>query len=690
MRRCAKARSRTVPIRQENPIGSVSGQPLDEHADLPPRPAPLPRSMLRLPFRLRRPIHLVLLTLPLLLLLAWIGWTEVRMLDQTRVRIRQDAEHAATTLAGVVSSRLQTQFTELQFAAVALLGPDADPRHPDPRVVQTLRRFMALHPSLYAFNIQSPDGNAIVWSTQGQQNHPITPGAAFTPLPGHPDFLLGQDLYARRVGTHVLTMRYPVRGPDGTVRYLVGTPYRLDQLLKPPTAQASGLPWRFTVRDTRDGSVLGVVEHGQVRFAQGTSASPATSVTVPIEGVPLAVQVSWPADLAWQDFARNSLLHWSFELGSVLLLGLTLGGIVWLLQQRERQVRLLQRMAQLQDFLAQVNQDAAQMTQEDAFLQRVCDLAITQGQLALAFVGRPNAQGVLTYPAAAGRTEYLDGLLISTDPSIPEGQGPSGRVWREGKPLFNASFTSDLLAPWRSRAQALGLQASASLLLRRQGERHALLVLYRGDDVAFNPEMQALLSQLADDVSRGLDRIAERKQLHLLDQAVQALPEGVTIADTRNALVFVNRGFVTMTGYAPEEALGRNCNFLQGPSTDPAAVQRVRDALQTHERVSVELRNVRKDGTVFWNALQIAPVRDASGEVTHFVGIQRDITAQREAQDLRDALLQNAASGILIARNRQITQVNATMAVLLGCDAADLVGHSTRILYAGVASENGK
>lgn len=117
--------------------------------------------MLRLPRRLRRPLHLALLTLPLLLMLAWVIWTEVRTLDQTRAQIRQDAQSAASNFAAVVSSRLHTQFTELQFAAVALLGPDADPRQPDPKVVQTLRRFMALHPSLYAFNIQSPDGNTI-------------------------------------------------------------------------------------------------------------------------------------------------------------------------------------------------------------------------------------------------------------------------------------------------------------------------------------------------------------------------------------------------------------------------------------------------------------------------------------------------------------------------------------------------
>jgi phosphoserine phosphatase RsbU/P len=79
--------------------------------------------------------------------------------------------------------------------------------------------------------------------------------------------------------------------------------------------------------------------------------------------------------------------------------------------------------------------------------------------------------------------------------------------------------------------------------------------------------------------------------------------------------------------------IGRNCRFLQGPLTDPDAVAAIRAALDRQRECVVEILNYRKDGTTFWNRLSITPVRDASGEVTHFIGIQSDVTARRVAEE---------------------------------------------------------
>ena len=82
-----------------------------------------------------------------------------------------------------------------------------------------------------------------------------------------------------------------------------------------------------------------------------------------------------------------------------------------------------------------------------------------------------------------------------------------------------------------------------------------------------------------------------------------------------------------------EEAAGRNCRFLQGPGTDPETIQRLRRALDEGTACSVDIRNYRKDGTPFWNRLSITPVRDADGELTHYVGVQSDITARKQAEE---------------------------------------------------------
>lgn len=95
-----------------------------------------------------------------------------------------------------------------------------------------------------------------------------------------------------------------------------------------------------------------------------------------------------------------------------------------------------------------------------------------------------------------------------------------------------------------------------------------------------------------------------------------------------NPLIFVSEEFERQTGYPPEEALGRNCRFLQGPDTDPQAVQAIRDALAAETEITIDVLNYRKDGTPFWNRLRIRPLFDEHGRCQYFVGAQNPIRAE--------------------------------------------------------------
>jgi sigma-B regulation protein RsbU (phosphoserine phosphatase) len=124
--------------------------------------------------------------------------------------------------------------------------------------------------------------------------------------------------------------------------------------------------------------------------------------------------------------------------------------------------------------------------------------------------------------------------------------------------------------------------------------------------------------------------------LALKDRALDVAAEGITIADARlpdRPLIYANEGFERMTGYPVAEVMGRNCRFLQGPDTDAAAMAEIRAALADCRSCVVEILNYRKNGTAFWNRLSITPVRNASGEVTHFIGIQSDVTARKLAEE---------------------------------------------------------
>ncbi len=117
----------------------------------------------------------------------------------------------------------------------------------------------------------------------------------------------------------------------------------------------------------------------------------------------------------------------------------------------------------------------------------------------------------------------------------------------------------------------------------------------------------------------------------MLKQAISESRDGITLADAAHpdcALVFVNPAFERMTGYAFEEAIGRNCRYLQGSDRDQEGIAVLRAAMARGEPCVVVVRNYRKDGRLFYNELSVSPVHDASGTVTHFMGIQRDVTSR--------------------------------------------------------------
>lgn len=92
-----------------------------------------------------------------------------------------------------------------------------------------------------------------------------------------------------------------------------------------------------------------------------------------------------------------------------------------------------------------------------------------------------------------------------------------------------------------------------------------------------------------------------------------------------NPMIFVSEEFERQTGYSAEEALGRNCRFLQGPETNPDAVEAIRHALRAQTRFTIDLLNYRKDGSAFVNRLRIRPIYDAGGRLLFFAGAQNPV-----------------------------------------------------------------
>lgn len=129
-------------------------------------------------------------------------------------------------------------------------------------------------------------------------------------------------------------------------------------------------------------------------------------------------------------------------------------------------------------------------------------------------------------------------------------------------------------------------------------------------------------------------------------KALQTAQQNFVVTDPSlpdNPIVYASQGFLNLTGYSLDQILGRNCRFLQGPETDPKAVECIRKAIEQGNDMSVCLLNYRVDGTTFWNQFFIAALRDASGTVTNFVGVQCKVSDQYAAQITKQQEEEDAA-----------------------------------------------
>ncbi|HEU4321584.1 MAG TPA: EAL domain-containing protein [Roseiflexaceae bacterium] len=133
-------------------------------------------------------------------------------------------------------------------------------------------------------------------------------------------------------------------------------------------------------------------------------------------------------------------------------------------------------------------------------------------------------------------------------------------------------------------------------------------------------------------------RVEER--LRLLESVVVHAQDAVLVTEAGALdrpgprIVYVNPAFTKLTGYTIEDVLGHTPRILQGPHTDPAQLQTIRRALEANTPVRAELVNYDRNGRTFWVDLSIAPVRTPEGEVTHYIAIQRDITARKLSEQL--------------------------------------------------------
>jgi PAS domain S-box-containing protein len=184
------------------------------------------------------------------------------------------------------------------------------------------------------------------------------------------------------------------------------------------------------------------------------------------------------------------------------------------------------------------------------------------------------------------------------------------------------------------------LQQSVSLLKEENDKLRSSIRQHLGDETASELLKEENLLNSANNVnsliasnSKDANKVLDDPDFSFI-KALQTAQQNFVVTDPSlpdNPIVYATQGFLNLTGYSLDQVLGRNCRFLQGPETDPKAVEKIRRAIEEGSDMSVCLLNYRVDGTTFWNQFFISALRDAAGNITNYVGVQCKVSDQYAA-----------------------------------------------------------
>ena len=316
----------------------------------------------------------------------------------------------------------------------------------------------------------------------------------------------------------------------------------------------------------------------------------------------------------------------------------SVGSDITLQHELEESLRSRNRALRAIHDCEQVISDAVD---ESSLLQGICDMVaaagyrmVWTGLLASDGSGRIVPGGITGEPQ-----HYLEHIKDALDAGERDSTTLSEAL-RTRLPSVVNRFDSDVrLARWHDEARRCGFQAKIALPLFHEEEMMGLLNVYAAEQDAFDSGEVALLMGLARRVAAAMQfhrqrsgRQAAENALYLRQRAIEASTNAMMITSAsapEYAIEYVNPAFERITGYSAAEVIGRSPHLLHRSDSEQCGIDEIRTAVREQREGNAVLRNYRKDGTLFWNDLHIAPVRDEDGVVRHFVASQYDITEMK-------------------------------------------------------------
>lgn len=311
-------------------------------------------------------------------------------------------------------------------------------------------------------------------------------------------------------------------------------------------------------------------------------------------------------------------------------------------QQVTQRTQSLERKTRLYNVLSQVNSTIVHLRDTQPLLDGICKVILGFGNFLLVWFGQADAaQKVIPVAVGGAGSDYIKGLEISTRADLPIGQGPTGTAIREQQVVVVNDFsTSAMTKPWQEAAAHYGLCGSISLPVHAP-DFDGALVVYADQVGFFDDEVVSLLKELSGDISYALEQIyttrirrAQEQQLLLSEQVFARSAEAMLISDADNNIIRVNQAFCDITGYTPEEVIGKNPRILKSNKQDVDFYRTMWRNLLLQGNWQGELWNRRKSGEIYpeWSSINL--VKDSDGNVINYFAIFSDLLQKKAVEEL--------------------------------------------------------
>lgn len=335
------------------------------------------------------------------------------------------------------------------------------------------------------------------------------------------------------------------------------------------------------------------------------------------------------------------------------LLGIVLAGLlVWqqkVIRERRIHEREIVRLNRVYATISRVNYAIVHIKQRDPLLAEICRVLVAEGGFKIAWIGwlDPVSRALVPQAVAGDEHGYVSRVAISSDPEHFSSQGPSGTSFRTGRTyVCNDFFHDPLTVPWRDRARDIGFQSSITMVIRQEGEKQGVLVVYATEKDFFGPAEVALLEETAEDLSFALEALSREVKLHhsehMLARIFAAIPQAIFWKDTRSVYLGCNEVFARLAGLKrPEDVTGKTDFDLPWQPAETAKYraddQRIMQGRESELHIVEQLKTA--EGRLRWVDTTKIPLLDAAGQVYGILGLLEDVTERKEKDDvLRQSL----------------------------------------------------